>query len=107
MKPFHLKTVAAAVSAVLMAGLASAQEAEEIGARDAVEEVIVTGSRIKRRDFNSPSPITTIDREAIAASSEATLEGLLNDMPQVTPDFGRISNNPGNGKAQVNLRITA
>ena len=90
---------------LLATGPASAQQAEEeIGARDVVEEVIVTGSRIKRRDFNSPSPITTIDREDIAASPEATLEGLLNDMPQVAPHFGRTSNNPGNGKAHINLR---
>jgi outer membrane receptor protein involved in Fe transport len=95
----------AGISTLLVLSPALAQEVEEeIGARGTVEEVIVTGSRIKRRDFNSPSPITTIDREDIAASPEATLEGLLNDMPQVTPDYGRTSNNPGNGKAHVNLR---
>ena len=105
MKLIQTTALAAVMSAALAAAPAPAQEVEEeIGARDAVEEVIVTGSRIKRRDFNSPSPITTIDREAIAASSEATLEGLLNDMPQVTPNFDRTSNNPGNGKAHINLR---
>ena len=104
MTPFKVAALAAAVATVLATERAPAQEVEEeVGDRQ-VEEIIVTGSRIKRRDFNSPSPITTIDREAIAASSEATLEGLLNDMPQVTPHFGRISNNPGNGKAHINLR---
>jgi iron complex outermembrane receptor protein len=69
-----------------------------------VDEIVVTGSRIKRRDLDSPSPTSTLDREAIEASSQATLEELLNQMPQLTPDYGRTSNNPGNGSAQLNLR---
>lgn len=78
---------------------------DDAGASDAaVEEVVVTGSRIKRRDFHSASPITTIDRDTIAFSGQATLEEMLNQMPQVVPDFGRTSNNPGDGTARINLR---
>ena len=69
-----------------------------------VEEIVITGSRIKRRDFSSPSPIATIDRDMIAFSGQATLEETLNQMPQVVPDFGRTSNNPGDGTAKINLR---
>jgi outer membrane receptor protein involved in Fe transport len=69
-----------------------------------VEEIVVTGSRIKRRDFSSPSPIATIDSDTIAFSGQATLEETLNQMPQVVPDFGRTSNNPGDGTARINLR---
>lgn len=68
------------------------------------EEVIVTGSRIKRRDFSSPSPIITIDREMLAFSGQPALEETLNQMPQVIPDYGRNSNNPGNGTSRINLR---
>ena len=45
-----------------------------------------------------------MDQEALAVAGQATLEEALNRMPQVTPDFGRVSNNPGNGKSQINLR---
>ncbi|NNE04160.1 MAG: hypothetical protein HKN15_00350, partial [Xanthomonadales bacterium] len=38
-----------------------------------VEEVVVTGTRIQRRDFSSPSPLTTIDREDIEFSGQPTL----------------------------------
>ncbi|MCZ6501799.1 MAG: TonB-dependent receptor plug domain-containing protein, partial [Gammaproteobacteria bacterium] len=69
-----------------------------------LEEIVVTGSRIKRRDFFSPSPIATIDRDMIAFSGQPTLEEMLNQMPQVHPDFGRTSNNPGDGTAKINLR---
>jgi len=71
---------------------------------DAIEEIVVTGSRIKRRDFHSPSPITTIDRDDIVFSGQATLEETLNQMPQIMPDFSRTSNNPGDGTARLNLR---
>jgi outer membrane receptor protein involved in Fe transport len=69
-----------------------------------LEEVVVTGTRIKRRDFSSPSPVASIDREAFEFSGQPTLEDYLNQMPQLQPDFGRTSNNPGNGSAQLNLR---
>ena len=68
------------------------------------EEIVVTGSRIKRRDFESPSPITTLDREHIEASPQATLEEMINQMPQVTPDMSRSLNNGSNGQARINLR---
>lgn len=82
----------------------SMAEEPDISDATAVDEVVVTGSRIKRRDLDAPSPTSTIDRAAVESSSQATLEELLNQMPQLTPDFGRTSNNPGNGSAQLNLR---
>lgn len=69
-----------------------------------IEEIVVTGSRIKRRDFTSPSPISSIDKTVLEFSGQPTLEEALNQMPQVQPDFGRASNNPGNGTARINLR---
>jgi outer membrane receptor protein involved in Fe transport len=69
-----------------------------------LEEVIVTGTRIARRDFTAPSPVSTLDREALRSSVQPTLEEALNRMPQITPDFGRNSNNPGDGTSRINLR---
>lgn len=68
------------------------------------EEVHVTGTRIARRDFSAPSPISTIDKMFLDFSGQPTLEEALNQMPQVQPDFGRTSNNPGDGTARINLR---
>jgi outer membrane receptor protein involved in Fe transport len=84
---------------------AVAQESGSSTASEAVEEIVVTGSRLPRRDFNAVSPIATIDDETLSLSGQATLEESLNQMPQVAPDFGRVSNNPGGGgSATVNLR---
>lgn len=98
------------LSFVTTAALTLAQTAAIADDNDAtaneqpVEEIVVTGSRIARRDFVSPSPISTIDRSEIEASPQATLEDLMNRMPQVLPDFGRAANNPGDGTARINLR---
>jgi iron complex outermembrane recepter protein len=70
----------------------------------AIEEIVVTGSRIPRRDFYSPSPLITLDRETLDATGRRTLEETLNQMPQVQPDLNRSVNNGGDGTAAVNLR---
>ena len=70
----------------------------------AVEEIIVTGSRLPRRDFNSVSPIATVGQDVLDASALPNLEETLARMPQLAPDFDRTANNPGNGKAHINLR---
>ena len=100
--------VVTALASALACGGAQAQdpgsEAPAPEDEKIVEEVVVTGTRIKRRDFESPSPLVTIDREALEFSGQPTLEEYLNQMPQMQPDFGRASNNPGNGTAALNLR---
>jgi outer membrane receptor protein involved in Fe transport len=94
-------SVAAAVALAYAPGTAVAQDDDTA---DAVEEIVVTGSRLPRRDLTAPSPITTIDRDDILGSGQPTLEGTLNRLPQVQPSFGRASNNPGDGTAKVDLR---
>jgi len=69
-----------------------------------LEEVVVTGTRIKRRDLSSPSPLVSVDRETLEFAGQATLEESLNRMPQLNPDFGRTSNSPGDGTSRLNLR---
>ena len=78
--------------------------AQDDDGAEAVEEIVVTGSRLPRRDLTAPSPITTIERDDILSSGQPTLEGTLNRLPQVQPSIGRASNNPGDGTAQIDLR---
>lgn len=94
------------ISALLLFAMPIAHAQEPSGDRgnDVLEEIVVIGSHLKRRDFTSPSPIATLDRQALSFAIQPTMEELLNQMPQVTPDFDRTSNNPGDGTASVNLR---
>ncbi len=85
-------------SALVLPGSALAQQ-EQV-----VEEVLVTGSRIIRKDFTSPSPVQTVDSERIQLQGTINTEQLLNQLPQVVPGLTNTSNNPGDGTASVDLR---
>ena len=83
-------------AAVAMAAPAFAQEEDD--------EIVVTGSRIKRADLAAPSPVTTVDAQQLTLTNTVNTEQFLNTLPQVIPAFDSTSNNPGNGTATVNLR---
>ena len=51
---------------------------------DALEEVVVTGSRIARRDFSAQSPIVTVDADSFNARTNVGIEATLNQLPQFT-----------------------
>lgn len=71
----------------------------------AVDEVVVTGSRIARRDYVSDSPLVTIDQSAIASSGSVTLESSLNTLPQITPSASSGTNSTARGgQASLDLR---
>lgn len=96
--------LALAVNAGLI-GLSAAPGAlaQEEGA-DQLEEITVTGSRIKKKDFTSNAPVATVGFEQIEMTGTVNTESLLNTLPQAVPGLDRTSNNPGNGTATVNLR---
>jgi iron complex outermembrane receptor protein len=58
-------------------------------AATSVEEVVVTGSLISRRDFQSDSPIATINSELIAAAGQPTLDKAVGQMPQFAAAQGQ------------------
>lgn len=96
---------APAVLFLLSATVVTGQEGEAADAENQViEEVVVTGSRIKRTDFVSISPIVTLDEEMITLSGITAMEDLVNDAPQLVPLFDRTGNNPGRGAATLSLR---
>jgi outer membrane receptor protein involved in Fe transport len=77
--------VAIAVAAALAAlapSQSQAQEAAPAKAADQLEEVTVTGSRILRRDLEAPTPVVTVEREAIQSSAYTSVEQVLNELPQ-------------------------
>ena len=64
----------------LFAQDSSDSQSTEYGSEGYLEEVIVTGTRIARRDFNTPSPLTSIGEEVIDFTNQPTLEDTLNRM---------------------------
>lgn len=87
----------------LIAAPAMAQEAPEQD--DQVEDIVVTGSRITRQDYQATSPIVTVSQEDFQATGSVTIDTLVNDLPQFVPSINSTSNNPSNGgQANINLR---
>lgn len=50
-----------------------------------LEEIVVTGSRIVRRDYESSSPIVTIDSAKFEQQTGLNLESYLNQLPEYNP----------------------
>jgi iron complex outermembrane receptor protein len=71
------------ISLVLSCGTVLAQEQDE--GEFMLEEIVVTGSRIVRRDFEATSPIVTVDEQLFDQSATLAIETQLNKLPQFTP----------------------
>lgn len=68
-------------------------------------DIVVTGSRIARRDFQASSPIVTVDSSAVASTGRVTLEDSLNQLPQFSAGSGAYSSGiNATGQATLNLR---
>lgn len=70
----------------------------------ASEGIVVTGSRIVRRDLESAAPVAVIQDEEFKLSGTVNVENVINTLPQVIPGTTSFSNNPGGGVATLNLR---
>jgi len=69
------------------------------------EELTITGSRIKREDLDSASPITVLKREDILATGFTDVGEILQTMPAMSGSpINTSTNNGGNGSVQVDLR---
>ncbi|MGB0907231.1 MAG: TonB-dependent receptor plug domain-containing protein [Maricaulaceae bacterium] len=68
------------------------------------DEIVVTGTRVERQNLEAPSPVASVDAEALSISNTINTEQFINSLPQVIPAFDGTSNNPGNGTASVSLR---
>ena len=76
-----------------------------VASEKTAEVVVVTGSRIARRDGTAESPILTVGNQALAESGYTTAEQYLNTLPQIVAGASSQSNNPSsNGRAFIDLR---
>ncbi len=103
-----LAVIAAVVSTLAVQGTAVAQDqpADQPGAGQQLEEVVVTGSRIRNSDVASANPLTVVTASQIQQTEAVDLAQYLQKLPDV--DFNGASNansnNGGLGAAQISLR---
>lgn len=96
--------VSAGAFAVSIAPSALAQDsgAENV---EPIEEIVTTGSRIKRADLDSASPVTVIDQDDILVTGMTDVGDLLQRLPSMSGSpIGTTTNNGGNGAVLIDLR---
>lgn len=76
-------TLAAVCTTPLMVGFAYAQQRASTDgpAAQTLQEVTVTGSRIRREGFEAPTPVAVISTETLEANATSNLADTLNTMP--------------------------
>ncbi|MCZ8164866.1 TonB-dependent receptor [Silanimonas sp.] len=92
---------AAAISAPTFAQTAPAGEEAQT-----LDTIVVTGSRIRRVDAETATPVFTIDRSAIERTGAATIGDFLQDIPAISGAATNpsVNNGGGTGAATVSLR---
>ncbi len=73
--------------------VSAAEEGNEL------QEVQVTGSRILRRDYDSNSPLVSVEAESLENRKGLNIESYLNQLPQFNPSTGPTT-------AQFDVQIT-
>lgn len=122
--------LALSVGFITTAGLAQAQQADssdgastaqtqskpETSKAKTLKAVTVTGSLIRRVDTETSSPITTVDRAAIANAGNPTMGNVLQALPSISGNATNTQNNTngggvaspslegGDGAARISLR---
>ena len=93
----RLMSLFTAVSVILgsLLGFSAGVVAEE---NAVIEEVVVTGSRIARKELISVSPINTLDEEQIEISGSNSVATILNELP--------AAGIPGSVDTATNFRTT-
>ncbi len=72
--------------------------------REYGEEIVVTGSRIRRKDLTTPAPVTVLSRDQVVASGKVSIGDFLQSLPQQGNALNTTVNNGGTGETRVNLR---
>jgi outer membrane receptor protein involved in Fe transport len=72
----------------------------------AVEQVIVTGSRIRRIDAEGAAPVQTVTRDQITNSGVAAVGDLLQQLPSIAgaATNPQVNNGGGDGASTISLR---
>lgn len=97
-----------AAGAVGLFGIAPNAMAQSSGDQEAatLDRIEVTGSRLRRVETETASPVYTIDRQAIEATGALTVGDFLQDAPSIAgaATNPQVNNGGGTGESYISLR---
>ena len=99
------KAIRASIGASLLLSAAMPLMAQDTNEEAQIEEVLITGSRIKRADgFESSSPVIVASFAEIQSSGISKIEDYLNSLPQLDASQNSYISNGASGNATLDLR---
>jgi outer membrane receptor protein involved in Fe transport len=81
-----------------------AKLAEQSAQSQGEEVITVTGSLIDRREIDTPSPISVVDRQKLAAAGITNVGDILQKLPSQGNALNDQNNNGGDGSVRIDLR---
>ena len=103
-KSVKLACAFGAVTAASMTSNGAFAQEEATADGEKVEKIEVTGSRIKRTDIETSSPVLAIDAQAIRSTGFTRVEDVMNSMPQIEAAETAFDANGATGTATLDLR---
>jgi outer membrane receptor protein involved in Fe transport len=90
------KKALATASVMILAGASALPAAAQVAQPAAVDEIVVTGTRVIRDGYQAPTPLTVMDAEQIRAAAPANVADFVNELPALSG-----STEPQNSNAQI------
>ncbi len=105
LKAVRFALYAGATAAVGLSSLPVFAQSSEAGS-DKLETIVVTGSRIRRVDIESASPVFSIDKADIEKSGKLTIGDLIQESPSIAGAATNpsVNNGGGSGASTVSIR---
>jgi len=105
LKAVRLSLYAGATAAVGLTSLPVFAQGGESGT-DKLETIVVTGSRIRRVDIESASPVFSIEKADIEKSGKLTVGDLIQESPSIAGAATNpsVNNGGGDGASTISLR---
>lgn len=109
MRNSRLRALCTAFAGLLLFAAAPGSVAQETGDADPatdspeLDEIVVTGSRLMRTGFETPTPVIVIGDAQIRTATSPALGDLLNDLPQLRSTFGLNNSSRFIGTAGIGL----
>ncbi len=96
-------------ASIVSVGAAYAQDATPAATKDSaknLDTITVTGSRVRRVDSETASPVLVLDRKTIEQSGKMTIGEIVNNLPNISgaPTTTQVNNGGGTGAATAELR---
>ena len=98
-----LLATVAPLSILLAAIPAYAEDTPAAPAAEEKTDIVVTGSRIRQPNSDSPVPITTVTAEEIFETGRISVGDMLNDLPQLRSSLGSQNSTSGLGTRGLNF----